>query len=340
MKTSVIDIGLQWSNPQLTQAISAAFAQTKPELAPTFIVSTTGSTGVIKRVQISTSAIAKSAEQSNKALGAKSGEVWSLLLPTDHIAGINVLARAVLLGTNVVGVDAPADYSAIVPTQLHKALNGDTKLLAHLKNCKAVLVGGAALPQQLLEEAISNGIKVVTTYGMSETSGGCVYNNLPLDGVRVALTDTGLIKISGSILAFGYEDNQELWHKNFDGEWFVTSDLGEIKAGKVFVIGRADDVIISGGENISLAAVESLLSASFPDVNFLATSIPDLLWGAKLCLVSDKSISQDEIAELLLNKFGKAAVPKEFITLSEIPLIGIGKPDRVKAAQLFIDKQR
>ena len=340
MKTSVIDIGLQWSNPQLVQAIAAAFAQTEPELAPTFIVSTTGSTGVVKRVAISTSALAKSAQLSNSILGAKSGDIWSLLLPTEHIAGLNVLARSVLLESEVVGVDNRADYSAIVPTQLHKALNGDSVLLNHLKNCKAVLVGGAALQKPLLESALKSGINLVTTYGMSETCGGFVYDHLPFPGVSIDLTSTGLIKVKGPILASGYEGNEKLWKESFDNGWFITNDLGEIVDGKLFVLGRADDVIISGGENVSLTAIESLLSTAFPGVNFLATSIPDLQWGAKLCLISDKSLASDEIAVILLNSLGRAAVPKEYLTLGEIPQLGIGKPDRVKAAQLFIDKQR
>jgi O-succinylbenzoic acid--CoA ligase len=284
--------------------------------------------------------LAKSAQLSNSVLGAKSGEIWSLLLPTEHIAGLNVLARSVLLETEVVGVDKPADYSAIVPTQLHKALNGDSVLFSHLKNCKAVLVGGAALQKPLLESAQKSGINLVTTYGMSETCGGFVYDNLPFPGVNIDLTSTGLIKVKGPILASGYEGNEKLWKESFDNGWFVTNDLGEIVEGKLFVSGRADDVIISGGENVSLTAIESLLSTAFPGVNFLATSIPDLKWGAKLCLISDKSLASDEIAAILLNGLGRAAVPKEYLTLDEIPQLGIGKPDRVKAAQLFIDKQR
>ena len=340
MKTSVIDIGLQRSNPELVQAISAAFAQSQPESAPTFIVSTTGSTGVVKRVQISTSALANSAKLSNAALGANSGDVWSLLLSTQHIAGLNVLARSVLLGTQVVGVEKRADYSAIVPTQLHKALTGDNELLSHLKNCKAVLVGGAALTNELLEKAISNGIKVVTTYGMTETCGGCVYDSVPLEGVTIAITNEGLIKISGPILASGYENEDELWNQSFNNGWFTTNDLGNLMDGKLFISGRADDVIITGGENVSLFAIEYQLSSAFPEVNFLATSIPDPQWGAKLCLISDKAIDHNEISEVLLRNLGRAAVPKEFLELTQIPQIGIGKPDRVKAAALFIDKQR
>ncbi|CAB4754204.1 unannotated protein [freshwater metagenome] len=337
MKTSVIDLGLQPSNFELTQALSAAFSQVEPTLV---IINTTGSTGVNKKVELSTSAISISADLSNAAVGAKPGDIWSLLLPTNHIAGLNVLARALKLGTEVVGVEGRADFTAIVPTQLHRALTGDIPLLEHLQNCKAVLVGGAAVEDSLLEVARLKGIEIFTTYGMTETSGGCVYNNVPLPGVSVELTYSGLIKIKGPILASGYQDQEALWLKNFSDGWFITSDLGEIKDGKIFVIGRTDDVIISGGENISLAAIESELASNFPDVNFLATSIPDSEWGQKLCLLSDAHIDQVKISSVLQNKFGRAAVPKEFLVVNEIPLIGIGKPDRVKASTLIISAQR
>jgi len=337
MKTSVIDLGLQPSNLELTQALTAAFSQVEPTLV---IINTTGSSGVDKKVELSTSAISKSAELSNAAVGAKVGDIWSLLLPTNHIAGLNVLARALKLGTEVVGVEARADFTAIVPTQLHRALTGDNQLLEHLQNCKAVLVGGAAVDGSLLEIARSKGITVFVTYGMTETSGGCVYNNAPLPGVLAELTESGLIKIKGPILASGYRDQEALWLESFSDGWFITSDLGEIRDGKIFIIGRTDDVIISGGENISLAAIDSALAHDFPDVNFLATSIPDTEWGQKLCLLSDADIDQVKVSNILQNKFGRASVPKVFLTVNEIPLIGIGKPDRVKASLLISNAQR
>ena len=93
------------------------------------------------------------------------------MLPTSHIAGINVLIRSIELGTTPVGVATKADFTAIVPTQLHRALNGDSLLLRHLQGCKKVLVGGAPLNGELRKAAESNEIKVVETYGATETCG-------------------------------------------------------------------------------------------------------------------------------------------------------------------------
>jgi O-succinylbenzoic acid--CoA ligase len=109
---------------------------------------------------------------------------------------------------------------------------------------------------------------------------------------------------------------------------------------EVQLIGRADDVVITGGENVSLTSIEIELAASIPCVKFLATSIPDPEWGQKICLISDMEIDKDLISQVLKNSLGKQFVPKEYLVVKPIPEIGIGKPDRVKASQLFLDKQR
>jgi len=337
MKTSVIDIGLQWETPALTVALATAFGNGAPAQV---IINTTGSSGIRKRVLLSTGAIETSAELSNSQIGAAPGDIWSLLLPINHIAGVNVLARAIKLDSTVVGVDETADYTAIVPTQLHRALFGDKKLLEHLQKCKSVLVGGSPASKTLLELATKAGINVITTYGMTETSGGCIYNGRALPGVSVMVNQTGRLMIKGPILANGYENNQELWNENFKDGWFLTNDLGTVKDNEVLVIGRSDDVVLSGGENVSLIAIENELSANFPDVNFLATAIADSEWGQKICLISDIEVDHLQVSQILKEKLGKQFVPKDFLVVNQIPQIGIGKPDRVKAGQLFVDKQR
>jgi O-succinylbenzoic acid--CoA ligase len=175
---------------------------------------------------------------------------------------------------------------------------------------------------------------------MTETSGGCIYNGRALPGVSVMVNQTGRLMIKGPILANGYENNQELWNENFKDEWFLTNDLGTVKDNEVLVIGRSDDVVLSGGENVSLIAIENELVANFPDVKFLATSIADSEWGQKICLISDIEIDQLQVSQVLKEKLGKQFVPKDFLVVNQIPQIGIGKPDRVKAGQLFVDKQR
>ena len=283
------------------------------------VVNTTGSTGIVKGIELTRANLLSSVAATHKFLGTKTGDVWSLLLPTNHIAGINVVARSIVLESDVVGVDDYADFTAIVPTQLHKALNGDAQLLSHLKGCRAVLVGGAATSSQLLDSAKNAGIKVVTTYGSTETCGGCIYNNQPLEGVSVQIDQTGLLQVAGPMV--------------FESGWYTTSDLAEIKDGKVFIFGRVDDVIISGGENISLVSIEKLLGE-----DFIAFGVPDDLWGSKLCLASTSKINVAQVSKLITENIGKHAVPKEFVVISEIPLMGIGKPDRVTLLENYLNK--
>ena len=234
------------------------------------VISTTGSSGPSKEVGLTASALLSSARASNKALGAEFGNSWSLLLPLTHIAGINVLVRALELGTEPIdlrnhqGEYPRADFTAIVPTQLFNALNGDAQLLKHLVEAKAVLVGGAALTTELHLQAENAGINIVVTYGMTETSGGCVYNGVPLEGVEVSITPENRIAIKGTVLAHTYLGAEALWDTQFKDGWFHSSDLGRIENEKLIVEGRSDDVIISGGENISLSAIESSLHAHFP----------------------------------------------------------------------------
>lgn len=296
------------------------------------LVATSGSTGTPKEIGITSEALLASARASNKFLKATKGQTWSLLLPLTHIAGINVLVRSIELETepidlrNHVGTYPDADFTAIVPTQLFNALNGDADLLSHLKNAQAVLVGGAALSEELRTQAIASGIKIITTYGMSETCGGCVYNGEALDGVNFELAENQRIKISGAVLADVEKENG----------WYLTQDLGRIVNGKLKVIGRVDDVIISGGENISLSAIESELNKKFPQLLLAAFATSDSKWGQALHVAvqtQDESIKA-QISQALVTAMGNHAKPKSVIILDKLPEIGVGKVDRNSLAKL------
>jgi O-succinylbenzoic acid--CoA ligase len=273
-----------------------------------------------------------SARASNKFLKATKGQTWSLLLPLTHIAGINVLARSIELETepidlrNHVGTYPDADFTAIVPTQLFNALSSDADLLSHLKNAQAVLVGGAALSEELRSQAIASGVNIITTYGMTETCGGCVYNGEALDGVNFELTESQRIKISGAVLADVEKENG----------WYLTQDLGKIVDGKLKVIGRADDVVISGGENISLSAIESELNKQFPQLLVAAFATSDSKWGQVLHVAvqtQDESVKA-QISQALVTAMGNHAKPRSVILLDKLPEIGVGKIDRNSLAKL------
>lgn len=309
--------------------IAAEFVPSRTAL----VVSTTGSSGAAKEIGLSASALLASAKSSNNFLGAVAGNTWSLLLPLNHIAGINVLIRSLELGTlptNLLGYEGKypkVDFTAIVPTQLFRALNGDENLLNHLKSAKAVLVGGAALTRELRAEAISAGVNIVETYGSTETSGGCIYNGQPLEGVEVSIGESGQVAIKGKVLA----------HELVDGDgWYYTSDAGHYEDGKIIIDGRIDDVVITGGENISLSAIDRVLAQQFPDIQSAAFAIPHPEWGQAihLALIGADSSLESEIQGYLERELGAAAKAKGFHYVEEFPLIGIGKIDKKSLARL------
>ncbi|MFC6089323.1 o-succinylbenzoate--CoA ligase [Saccharothrix lopnurensis] len=308
-------------------------------------VGTSGSTGEPKTVLLSASALVASARLTHARLGGPG--TWLLALPTTHIAGIQVLVRSVVAGTEP-GVMDLADgfrasgfaaaarevlarpgrhYTALVPTQLSRLTATDGPGLAAVRAFDAVLIGGAATPPALLARARGLGVRVVTTYGMSETSGGCVYDGLPLDGVRVRLVD-GRIEVRGPVLALGYRGGERF------GEWFRTGDLGRIRPdGVLEVLGRADDVIISGGENIPPTLVERVLVAQRGVREACAVGLPDPEWGqvvaAAVVPEDPGDLPDPEALRAAVGlSIGRFAVPKRVIFVSELPLRGPGKVDR------------
>lgn len=327
--------------PLLARDITAALAGNGPtlgfgevssEFGPSqaaVVIGTSGTTGAPKEIFLSSHALVASARASNAFVGAKLGDTWSLLLPLTHVAAVNVFVRAFELGTipvdlrNHSGEYPRVNFTAIVPTQLFRALNGDDQLLKHLQGAQKVLVGGAALSSAIRNQATAAGINVVTTYGMSETSGGCVYNGEILEGAEVEVRG-GSIFIRGSVLALNLELS--------DG-WFETNDLGEFVDEKLVVIGRLDDVIISGGENLSLNSVENILNQSFPNTQFAAFSVEDPQWGQTLHIAVVGEADSGSISSVLEEKVGAFAKPKGIHSLNSLPLLGIGKVDRKRLAQ-------
>jgi O-succinylbenzoic acid--CoA ligase len=352
-------IGAEFSITQvtaeLTRALSGSgpavgFGNLKSSRVPekvAVVIGTSGSTGLPKEVGLSETALRASAKGSNEFLGANSGDIWSLLLPLTHIAGVNVLVRSLELGSLPIDLRnlreyPPADFTAIVPTQLFRALNGDTLLLDHLQNCRAVLVGGAALADGTRSQAVDLGVRVVSTYGMTETSGGCVYDGRPLNSVIVGTTPDGAIKIKGPILATTYLNDPHAWEQTLRDGWFITQDHGIFKSGKLIVQGRIDDVIVSGGEKISLTMIETAISSHYLENEFAAFTIPDPEWGNALYLAiaGNAEISVDEVSSYLAQTLGKVAKPKGFLTLAELPFTSLGKIDRIALARLAIRERK
>jgi O-succinylbenzoic acid--CoA ligase len=241
-------------------------------------------------------------------------------------------------------------YTSLVPTQLHRVLAAATDrtdgtdgadALVALRRFDAVLVGGAATPPALLAEARRAGVAVVTTYGMTETAGGCVYDGVPLDGTRVRLDPAdGRIWLAGPMLATCYLGDPEASAETFRGGWFRTSDLGWWDAdGRLRVLGRADEVIITGGAKVHPVAVERVLAAR-PGVRAACVvGLADPEWGqlvaaAVECADPDQ-VDPVELAEAVRAELGAVAVPRLIRPLTELPVRGIGKLDRAEVARLL-----
>ena len=231
------------------------------------MVATSGSTGRPKGTELSAAALLASARASLRRIGAAAGQRWLACLPAFHVAGLQVLIRSLLAGAEPVYCDrlgpdiiaaSGCAYVSVVPTQLRRL----TEAGADLSKLRAILLGGAPAQPGLVAAATAAGGRVITTYGMSETCGGCVYDGIPLDRVRLGIGADSRIRIAGPVLFSGYRLRPDLTAEATDGAWFITSDLGSVGPdGLLTVRGRADDVITTGGEKVLAADVEAALGA-------------------------------------------------------------------------------
>ncbi|HEX4247039.1 MAG TPA: AMP-binding protein [Pseudonocardia sp.] len=363
---------------------AAGGAVPEPAHGAALVIETSGSTGGAKRVVLSAAALRASARATDQRLGGPGH--WLLALPPHHVAGAQVISRGLLAGhlpttldcrdgfradrfaevaeALLADTEGERHYTSLVPTQLHRVLTeGDAegashgagsragsgtggRALASLRAFDAVLVGGAAVPTALLTEARQAGVRVVTTYGMSETAGGCVYNGTPLDGAEVRLDPAdGRISLAGPMLASGYLGDPELTAASFRDGWFHTSDLGRwTPEGRLQVLGRADDVIITGGEKVHPAAIERVLTAQ-PGVRAACVvGLTDPEWGQVVAAavvrtdatgLGSSSFDSGGLGIAVRAELGAASVPKLVRELAELPLRGIGKPDRAEVVRLL-----
>lgn len=299
------------------------------------IIDTGGTSGKPKSVALTSHALRASATLSNQSLGALDADRWSLALPLHHIAGVNQLLRSIALGTEP--VIRGGEFISIVPTQLHRALRDNDEFLDELRGAKAVLIGGAQVSRALLDRGSAAGITLVTSYGMTEMCGGCVFDGKALPGVQVRILESGRIALSGPMRATGYLVDGKLSGADvFVDEWFMSNDRGSIDIdGTLQIEGRIDDVIISGGEKIATNAVENFLRSRFPELEIYAMGIPDEQWGQALRIVMTKdagrpSLSLGELRSLIAESIGRVAAPRSLLLLSEMPTKSNGKIDFAK----------
>jgi o-succinylbenzoate---CoA ligase len=309
------------------------------------VIATSGSSGTPKQVVLSREAVLASAAASAARLGG-SGP-WLLALSSSYVAGLNVVVRSLVAGHRpaVLGDRAPHEaavaggYVSVVPTQLHRWL-GDPREASTLAGLDTVLVGGGPVDAALTDRARQAGVRLVATYGMAETCGGCVYDGRPLDGVGLALAADGRIRLAGPMLFDGYLGDPEATAEVLVDGWFNTSDAGRLDDdGRMWVLGRVDDIVVSGGVNVPAAAVAARLRAH-PRVDAAeVVGLPDAEWGnrvvAVLSLVEPvETLTLDDARAWVAERHPRAWAPREVLVVRALPMLDNGKVDRLAVRAL------
>lgn len=328
------------------------------------VIATSGSSGIPKRVALSADALRASAEATAARIG--SGR-WLLALPAGYVAGLQVLVRSIVAGTEPATIDGrfsprsfaeatlsmlrpaagsatgiPELFTSLVPAQISTLLDAadDTAVRAALQAYRAILVGGQSLPEPLREQAADLGVRLVRTYGSTETSGGCVYDGVPLDTASVRVVD-GELRIAGPMLAEGYLGDDALTARTFVRDehgirWYRTGDLGIVENDVVRVHGRADNVIVSGGINISLDRVEKIVRRTPGLAGAVVVGVEDARWGEASVIVAARgeALRRSEAEQLehardaVAEEIGAPARPSRLILVDELQTLVSGKPDR------------
>jgi o-succinylbenzoate---CoA ligase len=318
------------------------------------VVRTSGSTGTPKATVLTVDALAASSMATAVAL--KGEGQWLLALPVQFVAGLQVLVRSLFAGTRPWAMDLSGGFTpeaftaaaleltdkirltSLVPTQLQRLLDSPAAdTLAVLRRFDAILLGGAPASPALLAAARDAGVRVVTTYGSAETCGGCVYDGVPLDGVEVKLDDDGRILLGGTTIAAGYLEAPDLTASAFveeDGvRWYRTNDLGELGPdGRLTVLGRADDVIITGGVKVSAAQVQAELEKLDGVLAAFVAGVPSAEWGQALAAyVAVEDSSPAGIRGFTARRHDALGLlaPKTVLAAAELMMLPNGKPDRL-----------
>lgn len=316
------------------------------------VVSTSGTTGRPKGAMLTADALRASAESTHARLGGAGR--WLLALPAYHIAGLQVLVRSALAGTTPVSLPASFDphelpsavadlgggrrYASLVAVQLDKSLR-DPDAAAALADLDAVLIGGGPMPAGVAERAQAAGVNVVRTYGMSETAGGCVYDGVALDGVKVRI-DNSRIVLGGATVAKGYR-NPVTPDPFAEPGWFRTDDLGAMDdSGVLRVLGRVDDAVSTGGLTVLPQLVESALAGHPAIAECAVFGVPDERLGQRVvaALVLAPDSPTPDVAELrawVAQTLDATAAPREVHIVEELPRRGIGKLDRRELAARY-----
>jgi len=347
-------------------------------ISTALLMFTSGSSGNAKCVELTFQNLISSAESVIKFLNPENNDSWLTSLPFYHIGGFSIIIRAFLSG-NVLSIPkfstfenisdiiekGKANYISLVPTTLQRLLDAGT--FPH-KSIKTIFLGGARVPLHLVNNALKRGYKLTTVYGSTETASMIAADKLtgkknrssfagkPLTGTeyfildefenRVAANEVGEIAVKSPSIAKGYFNNPKETKRKFHREnkgrldYYLTSDLGKVdEHGHLFVLGRKDDVIISGGENISTSEITDKIKSLKEVADAFAFGLNDTQWGEKLvAAVVLRKLSGRELKNQLKELLPGYKIPKEIFIVNEIPRTSLGKVIKEKLLSLLIIK--
>ncbi len=314
------------------------------------VISTSGTTGGPKGVRLTRGNWEAAARASQQHLGNDASDVWLLTMGLHRVGGLAVILRTALTGGRVrivprfdareiaAALRTDVTFASLVPTMLQRILEIHP---GPYSGVRAVLVGGGLIPDGLLDRASRAGLPVLASYGMTETCGQVATAKpgyaadrriRPLPGVELRIERDGRIAVRGPMVSPGYVGEPD---RTRDA-WFITGDFGELEpGGSVRVLGRADDVIVSGGQNINPVVIEDAL-LGIPGVDqALVCGVPSPEWGMEVACAYAGDLAAAAVEEALRRKLSGALIPKRWLKAESIPLTDLGKPDRGEVIRWF-----
>lgn len=297
------------------------------------IVTTSGSTGAPKGVRLTWRAVAAAARIGARGLDLRPGDAWLACLPLYFVGGAMILYRTLRAGATAVvhagfDVDAVAralvgqriTHLSLVPAMLAQLLD---RAVPPAPSLRCVLVGGAALAPALEEKARAAGWPIRLSYGMTETCATLLIDGRPLPGVKVRLADDGTLEVSSPARMAGYLGEADA------GEWLATRDLAAIAAdGRVTILGRADEMLISAGVNVHPLEVETRLAAC-PGVREAGvTGLPDPVWGDLIACAFEGEADEAAVDAWCRLTLPSSRRPRRLLRVPRLPRLASGKLDR------------
>ncbi len=305
--------------PAKTALLAAMRVGEPVEPGDAVVVTTSGSTGEPKGVVLTHDAVAASAEATSRRLGVTSEDHWLACLPLSHVGGLSVVTRSLHVGTRLTVLPGFDAHAVNTSTATLVSLVATTLPRVQADLFRVIVLGGSRPPTD-------RPANTVTTYGMTETGSGVVYDGVPLDGVEVSIDDDDQILLRGPMLLRCYRDGTV--PLNADG-WFPTGDLGRwLSDGRIHVEGRRGDLIITGGENVWPEAVEAAL-ADHPDIaEVMVRGVPDPEWGQLVEAVivpGDTVPTLESVRAHVKERHPAFMAPKRVRIVSSLPRTSIGK---------------